>query len=299
LPIVGCRCNPRVAYILTVDHAARLRALYEAFNARDIDVVLAALAPDVDWPNAWEGGRLRGHDEVRAYWTRQFAEIDGRVDPVAITERPDGRLAVDVHQVVRTPDGELVSDGYVVHVYEHRDGLFTRMDVEQPAPSIEQLGVEDVDQLRDLWVQLHHHHQTVSPVGPFVDDESSWSARRRGYVEILMAGGFALVARVEGALVGYVLVRMHEGPDDSWQLGDRYAEVWTLVVDEHHRGHGIGSALLDEVDARLAREGVHGLVIGVMVGNDDAQRLYEGRGLTPGWLQLYRTAPDSQRSSSG
>jgi hypothetical protein len=34
----------------------RLRATYAAFNARDINEVLAQMAEDVDWPNAWEGG---------------------------------------------------------------------------------------------------------------------------------------------------------------------------------------------------------------------------------------------------
>jgi hypothetical protein len=29
-------------------------------------------------------------------------------------------------------------------------------------------------------------------------------------------------------------------------------------------------------------------MIGVMEGNDGARRLYESRGLTPGWRQLYR-----------
>jgi ribosomal protein S18 acetylase RimI-like enzyme len=159
------------------------------------------------------------------------------------------------------------------------------------AATIEPLSVDRVDDLRDLWLQLHHHHQSVSPVGPFVDDEASWPVRRAGYVEILDAGGFALVARSAGTIVGYALVRIHDGPDDSWQLGERWGEVWTLVVDEQHRGQGIGSALLDEVDARLERQGIRGLVIGLMVGNDGAQRLYESRGLTPGWLQLYRTAP--------
>jgi ribosomal protein S18 acetylase RimI-like enzyme len=157
--------------------------------------------------------------------------------------------------------------------------------------TIEEL--DDVDQLRELWLQLHHHHRSVSPVQPFVDDETSWTERRKGYVEIIAAGGFALAARVGGELAGYALVKMHDEVDDSWQLGSPYAEVWTLVVDERHRGEGIGSALLDEVDARLERAGVHGLVIGVMVGNEGARRLYERRGLTPGWLQLYRTAPDS------
>ncbi len=110
-----------------------LRDLYAAFNARDIDRVLGALSPEVDWPNAWQGGRLHGHDEVRDYWRRQWAEIDPRVDPVSITQAPDGRTVVDVHQVVRSRDGEVLSDGRVRHVYEFRAGLVVRMDVEEYA----------------------------------------------------------------------------------------------------------------------------------------------------------------------
>jgi hypothetical protein len=108
-----------------------LRSLYAAFNAREIDSVLIALTDDVDWPNAWEGGRLRGHAAVRDYWTRQWAEIDPHVDPVSVTPRPDGRVEVAVHQVVRSRDGELLSDGRVLHVYELRDGLVARMEVEE------------------------------------------------------------------------------------------------------------------------------------------------------------------------
>jgi ketosteroid isomerase-like protein len=106
-----------------------IRDLYTAFNARDIDAVLAHLDPDVDWPNAWEGGRLQGHAAVRDYWTRQFAAIDGRVEPVEITETGDGRVAVDVQQTVRSLDGEMISDGRVGHVYTIRDGRITHMEV--------------------------------------------------------------------------------------------------------------------------------------------------------------------------
>ena len=59
-------------------------------------------------------------------------------------------------------------------------------------------------------------------------------------------------------------------------------------MDLGRRGQGIGGALLDAVDAELAARGVDDLMIGVMEGNDGARRLYEQRGLTPGWLQLYR-----------
>jgi hypothetical protein len=107
-----------------------LRRAYAGFNARDVDGVLALMHPDVDWPNALEGGRLRGHDTVRAYWERQFAQISPHVDPRGVTRRPDGRIAVDVHQVVRSLDGDLLSEGDVVHVYALRDGLVERMDIE-------------------------------------------------------------------------------------------------------------------------------------------------------------------------
>jgi ketosteroid isomerase-like protein len=114
------------------DDADSLRELYTAFNARDVDAVLAALAPDVDWPNAWRGGRLRGHDEVRAYWAAQWAEIDPHVEPLGIAPTADGRLAVDVHQRVRALDGTVLVDGRVTHVYTLRDGLVVRMDVSDP-----------------------------------------------------------------------------------------------------------------------------------------------------------------------
>ena len=111
-----------------------LRKLYEDFNARDIDAVLAAMTCDVEWPNAWEGGRLQGRDAVREYWTRQWAAIDPSVEPVGFTTRPDGTVAVDVHQVVRALDGATLADGRVVHVYTFRDGLVAHMDIEEGAP---------------------------------------------------------------------------------------------------------------------------------------------------------------------
>jgi hypothetical protein len=43
-----------------MDRRERLQATYAAFNARDIDAVLAQMTADVDWPNAWEGGRVQG-----------------------------------------------------------------------------------------------------------------------------------------------------------------------------------------------------------------------------------------------
>ena len=108
----------------------QFRALYAAFNARDVGLLLAAMTPDVDWANGMTGGRVHGREAVRAYWAAQWAEIDPRVEPVRIT--PDGRdgVAVDVHQVVRDRAGAVLADQRVRHVYRLRDGLVARMDIE-------------------------------------------------------------------------------------------------------------------------------------------------------------------------
>jgi hypothetical protein len=118
-----------------MDHEERLRRMYEAFNARDLDAVLARMTPDVDWPNAWEGGRVLGHAGVRDYWTRQWAAIDPAVEPVSFATRPDGRVAVGVRQVVRAPDGTLLHEGPAVHVYTFDGDLVARMDVEESPPA--------------------------------------------------------------------------------------------------------------------------------------------------------------------
>ena len=107
-----------------------LAAAYAAFNARRMEEVLALMSPTVDWPNGQEGGREVGREAVRAYWTRQWAAFDPHVDPVGMSERADGRTAVDVHQVVKDLEGNVLVDQMVVHVYRIEQGLIERMDIE-------------------------------------------------------------------------------------------------------------------------------------------------------------------------
>ncbi|GAB3981565.1 hypothetical protein GCM10028806_51410 [Spirosoma terrae] len=107
-----------------------LRQLYQDFNARRIDAVLAHLHVDVAWPNGWEGGYVSGHDEVRAYWLRQWEQIDPSVTPVAIEIRPEDQVAVKVHQVIKDLDGQLLSDTTLDHVYSFANGKVKAMVIE-------------------------------------------------------------------------------------------------------------------------------------------------------------------------
>jgi len=106
-----------------------LRRVYAAFNRREIETVLAAMHSDVDWPNGMEGGRVLGTAAVRAYWTRQFELLDPQVEPQNFTTEADGRIAVDVHQVVHDKSGKLVVDQMVQHVYDIGDGLIRSMEI--------------------------------------------------------------------------------------------------------------------------------------------------------------------------
>jgi ketosteroid isomerase-like protein len=118
-----------------VDREATLRRTYRAFNDRDIDAVLERMHPEVDWPNAWEGGRVLGRGAVREYWTRQFEQISSSVQPESFTEEREGAVTVLVHQVVHDAEsGDLLSDSRVRHRYWFdEEGLVTRMEVLEEA----------------------------------------------------------------------------------------------------------------------------------------------------------------------
>jgi hypothetical protein len=106
-----------------------LRAAYTAFNARDIDAALAVMTSDVHWPRAFKGDFVRGFEEVRAYWTEQWSEINPHVEPVAFYPEDAGQVLVKVHQIVRDLAGTVLADEYVGHRFTLEHGLIQGMEV--------------------------------------------------------------------------------------------------------------------------------------------------------------------------
>jgi len=102
---------------------------YTAFNKRDINGVFALMTEDVSWPKASEGGRVIGKEEIRAYWTRQWSEFDPHVEPLAMIEEDGGKIRVRVHQLVRSLQGDVLSDSEVVHVFTMNGGLIAAMEL--------------------------------------------------------------------------------------------------------------------------------------------------------------------------
>ena len=107
-----------------------IKKAYSAFNSRDIDTALSTFHPEVQWPKAFEGGYVSGHNDIRKYWTRQWTEINPHVEPIGFNERQNGTLEVMVHQTVKNLEGKLMFDGTVKHIYSIQDGLLKRMDIE-------------------------------------------------------------------------------------------------------------------------------------------------------------------------
>ncbi len=119
------------------DHIATIRAVYDRFNARDIDGVLDALTDDVEWANAMEGGHVHGLGGVRDYWTRQWAIVSPHVEPMRFDRAPDGSIVVEVRQSLFDLEGKPLQetqglkDKTVGHVFHLRDDKVARFDVRE------------------------------------------------------------------------------------------------------------------------------------------------------------------------
>jgi len=109
---------------------------YSAFNKRDIDGALALMTQDVSWPKASEGGKVVGKEEIRAYWTRQWGEFDPHVEPLALIEEDGGKSRVRMHQLVKSLQGDVLSESEVLHVFTVKSGLIAAMDLGDDADLI-------------------------------------------------------------------------------------------------------------------------------------------------------------------
>lgn len=120
------------------DEMELVARMYECFNARDMDGVLDVLREDVAWANGMDGGHVHGREGVRDYWTRQWAIVSPRVEPVGFHRTDDGAIVAEVRQSVRDLDGKPLQgqshglkDKTVGHVFRFQDGKVARFDIQE------------------------------------------------------------------------------------------------------------------------------------------------------------------------
>ena len=120
------------------DTESLIAQIYSAFNQRNIAGALAFMSDNVCWPKASEGGSVIGKEEIRAYWSRQWKEFDPHVDPLEVLDKEADRVHVRVHQLVKSLDGDVLSDSEVWHIYTIANGLIERMDLGESEANLQQ-----------------------------------------------------------------------------------------------------------------------------------------------------------------
>lgn len=167
---------------------------------------------------------------------------------------------------------------------------------DQSSVEIVPLPAERMDELEPLWSALYEHHHSLTPHLATRARPLSYAWRdhvaleRRWLAE--EPGSFVLGAELNGRLVGYAFVRIVTGKlAVSWAISDPYADLAVLSVLPELRGRGIGTTLMDAINAELRRQDVHDLAITVIATNTDAERLYERRGAVPYTTVLLQQVP--------
>jgi ribosomal protein S18 acetylase RimI-like enzyme len=153
---------------------------------------------------------------------------------------------------------------------------------------IVEAGPERLDAVEPLWQALAAHHGAMTPAGlPVRPPEEGWPMRRERYRRALDDGAVLFLAEDGDDVVGYAFARPGTAPETL--AIERPLEVETVAVLPAARGRGIGTALMDAVDAWARERGIEHLMISVRTANDGARRLYERRGFRAVYETMYAT----------
>ena len=106
-----------------------LQNLYDAFNKREIEIIISRMRPDVKWANGLEGGFVYGRDAVREYWTNQFKMIQPELEALNFETDEKNRNIVTVHQVIRDLQGNLLADATVQQIFTIENGLISLYEI--------------------------------------------------------------------------------------------------------------------------------------------------------------------------
>lgn len=179
-------------------------------------------------------------------------------------------------------------------------------------------GTERLDALEPLWTSLAAHHGELTPAElPVRPPAEGWPARRERYRAGLGEGAVLFLAeRLEGsdggkgperhervgrderpgrdagaslpgAVLGFAFARPRPAPETL--AVDRLLDVETVAVLPAARGAGIGTALMEAIDAWARERGIDHLSVSVRTANEGARRLYERRGFRSLYETMYST----------
>jgi ribosomal protein S18 acetylase RimI-like enzyme len=106
------------------------------------------------------------------------------------------------------------------------------------------------------------------------------AGRQKGFERLLTGpDSFMLIGELDGSPMGYAVVDVRERAD-NWRIrGDQYADLESITVLPEARGRGIGTALMRQVYGRPRALDIREITTQVVIGNEEARRFCEGKGL--------------------
>ena len=143
----------------------------------------------------------------------------------------------------------------------------------------------DADRLADLWVDLAADQRRY---GSRLEAE----ANRETIHETMLRHAVTdtvLVARLEGATVGFVTFGMESGRYDQ---DVTRGSIHNVYVEPSDRGVGIGGALLAAAERELEAVGVEAVALEAMARNDAARSFYARHGYAPHRIELEKPIND-------
>jgi ketosteroid isomerase-like protein len=108
-----------------------VRTALEAFNRRDFEAALDLMSDDVTWVPflaKTETPLLRGKDEIREAWARQFDVMDLEVEVERLTASDESRVVSETRMRGRGLGSELAVDAAFVQLVTFRDGLVSSVE---------------------------------------------------------------------------------------------------------------------------------------------------------------------------
>ena len=145
---------------------------------------------------------------------------------------------------------------------------------------------DDVPALAALCAVVHELHVTARPAA-FNPVEAD-GARRFFQFFLAEELGPVLLAEVDGAPAGYVVVRKQSSPGNIFARERRWLEIDQIAVAPAFRRRGVGRALVARVAAMAAESGFDELELTTWAFNAEAHAFFESVGFAPRTLRFAR-----------
>jgi len=144
--------------------------------------------------------------------------------------------------------------------------------------------VRAMGRLGAVLVQTHHDFDAARFIAATPQTEHGYASYLGS--QLAKRDIVVLVAEDDGDVLGYTFAGI-EGYD-YMELRGPAGVLYDIVVDQAHRGRGIGQALLDATLAELKTRGAPQVVLSTAERNESAQRLFARAGFRRTMIEMTR-----------